>query len=128
MTREGTSRGDRDVERNKIWQSTVAVYKLRLLRGRDLGFVHWILASLCIAKTAVATGFPTAPNMFMSRHVFLAMIVTTRDIMDCVQNIHRRYAAHVERQRSKFMVTQNAGAEPPALHIQDRIQIMNRYA
>ena len=122
------SRGDRDVERNKNLQSMVAVYKSRLLRGRDLRFVHWILANFCSAKAAVATGFPTAPNMFMSRHVLLAMIVTARDIMDFMQNIHRRYAAHMEKLRSKSMVTQNAGAEPPALHIQDQINMMSRYA
>ena len=60
----------------------VAVYKSRLLRGRDLGFVHWILANFCVAKAAVATGFPTAPNIFMSRHMFLEMIVTAGDILD----------------------------------------------
>ena len=97
-----------------------------LLRGRDLGFVHWIVASFYIARAALATGFPTAPKMIMSRPVFLAMIVTAGDVMDCMKNIYVRYAAHVEKSRNKLMVTQNAGTEPPALHRQDRTQIITR--
>ena len=48
--------------------------------------------------------------------------------MDCRTNIYVRHAALVTKCMNTSMVTQNAGTEPPALHIQDRKQIITRNA